>query len=535
MRNQFTSSETRYPAHLSLTRTRPTLPRQPSLPVFRTTQVSQQTHDFAFPPRARFNSTVTPRTVFTAQSSVMPVHVSHPPTLVVATESSGPDVERRKLDALVIASGLAGEEDLRADGLAYHSSPSQIYLGEPAHGDDNTSIENKPPLYQSPSSHDGDASNSLSNTPPVSLRSQIITNPHSTRTSISLDDLDEFDEDASYYGKQIDTLFSPYSCPSSATPEAPSASKWSLSSSVEDLGSKRSSMSKSPKNKTEKLKSFISRFSSSGASSSTDKHILPFAMDEKQIYRQRSHSDIFETVTKRSSVSSQVPTVAFGSWESVPPTPTTSFSATSMSICTSYSPVTPNENDNDSNGSASSRHRSSGSNEKYVTPRNESPVRLTRDTSSSSLAWSATNTSVANSPVDVTPPPLMHSVSMASLRTRSLRSFVSRIGLTNEDSTQEDCSHEKKKAAETEAPARRTFRERIMLKNNDSALSLILGIGSSKSDKPKPKKPKRKLLVGGIEKDNYRKYEAISSWCEVSSFRTYICCLTCHLCRASAR
>jgi len=51
-----------------------------------------------------------------------------------------------------------------------------------------------------------------------------------------------------------------------------------------------------------------------------------------------------------------------------------------------------------------------------------------------------------------------------------------------------------------------------MSKNNGSALSLILGKSGNKATKPK-----RKLLISGVEQGNYKKYEAISSWCEVSS------------------
>ncbi|KAF8623970.1 hypothetical protein AX15_006124 [Amanita polypyramis BW_CC] len=523
MRNRFISSETRYPAHLSLTQTRPTLPRQPSLPVLRTSEVPPQAHDSAFTPRVRFHSTATPP--FThfpqspATSPVSPAHVSHPPTPVMAMESPSPDLERQKLNALVIASGLAGEEDLQGNGVAYLCSPSQIHLGEPTPGDYHTPVKTESPLHQSPSPRDSGTSNLLYNTPLVSPRSQIISDSHSPRTSISLDDLDEFDEDASYYGKQIDPLFSPYSCPPSTSREAPPASKWSLSSSVEDLGSKRSSVSKSPKNKKEKFKSFMSRFSSSGASSSEEKHVLSFSVDshERRISRQRSHSDVLETVTKRSSLSSPVQTVTYGLWESAPATPTTAVSATSMSISTSYSAASPSDNENDYNGSASSassKHRTSD--EKFITPRIESPVSLIQDTPLS-LTWSEASTSSANNPVDVAPPPLLHSASMISLRTRGLMGLVSRIGTGLEENAQEDYSQEKKFTREIEAPptpVRRTFMERIMSKNNDSALSLILGKGNSKNVRPKPKKPKRKLLIDGIEQGNYRKYEAISSWCE---------------------
>lgn len=47
-----------------------------------------------------------------------------------------------------------------------------------------------------------------------------------------------------------------------------------------------------------------------------------------------------------------------------------------------------------------------------------------------------------------------------------------------------------------------------MLKNNGSALSLILGMGNKSS------KSKRKLLISGVEKGDHLKYEAISNWCE---------------------
>ncbi|KAK2467628.1 hypothetical protein APHAL10511_000483 [Amanita phalloides] len=501
-RNRFFLSETRHPTHLSLIQPRPTLPRQPSLPVMRTTvpssPSSRQTFDSTVPARVRSQSIMTihrPSLTHILQSPVIhpsPTCILQPPEAVTAADNANPDLQRRKLNALVIASGLADEEELRADGLASDPNPQ----GESAQDNENMSMETSSPLHQT-----NENSNCSSTTAPVSSHPEFMIGP---RTSSSSDDLDEFDEDASYYGKEMDPLFSPYSR------DGPPASKWSLSSSVEmDLQSKRLSTSKSPKGK---FKSFISRFSSSSQLSGGDKHVLSFATggQEKQVHYEPSHSDILEVAAGRSSLSSHFQTTTYGSWESVPATPTT----TSMSASTGFSPVTPNDR-NESNDTSSSRHRSSDerlSIGKGVARTSiESP--LTRDTSSSSLTWSGNNTSIPNSPVETTALPLKTSISAANLRVNGLKGLVSRPGPSTTDSangqTQSEKKDSKDRGASFPVPAPRNFRERMMSKNNGSTLSLILGKGGNKTAKAK-----RKLLISGVEPGNYRRYEAISTWCE---------------------
>lgn len=524
-RNQPTYNQNRYLTHMSLLQPRPSLPRQPSLPAIRTSvplpPPSRHTLDSGILPRVRSQSIVSPirpTFAFTSQpavksplSSTSEQHTSVPPTPVAAGNANS-DLEREKLNALVIASGLADENEMRVTEPASDSSPSRLCPEEPDRG---VPVEVE-------SRRDEDTENYTSSIAP---QAQVTTDPYFSRASTSRD-IDEFDEDASYYGKEIDPLFSPYSYPPSASKDVSPASKWSLSSSVEmDLGNKRSRSSKALKSKGEKLKSLLSRFSSNSQSSGSDKHVLSFAVDEqeKSIGRQRSHSDLLESVAGRSSESSQAPAIACGSWESVPPTPS-ALSTTSISISTSYSLATPSDNEDDSNDHGIPTRRYSDEKlpaGKYVSP-SESPVSLTRDTSSSSLTCPGTSTSIANSVFDTAGRSLKHSISTASLKTHGLKGLVSKIGLSPAEGSHEESSGGGK-GAPKEADKRptsvpRTFRERMMLRNNGSALSLILGKGGNKT--AKAAKPKRKLLISGVERGNYRKYEAISSWCEVSS-----CCL----------
>ena len=413
-------------------------------------------------------------------------------------------MERQKLNALVIASGLADEDELRGKGPSNNSSSSWVHPKEP----------NRVVPAEVESSRDGVTENYASS---VAAQAQIATSSHSPRTSFSLHDLDEFDDDASYYGKEMHPLFSPYYHPPSGSKAVSPVSKWSLSSSVEDLRSKRSGPSKSLKSKGEKIKSFISRFSSNGPSINGDKHVLSFPVDEENpIRRQRSHSDALESVAGRSSVSSRDPLpLAHASWESVPPTPSTAQSTTSISISTSYSPATPGENEDDSIDYPSSGRRYSDEKSptgKTVSP-SESPISLTRRTSSSSLTWPGASTSVAHGGSDSSATPSEYSVSIANLKAHGLKGLVSKIGLTPAEALHEDSRRENSpKEEKPSGSVPRTFRERMMSKNNGSALSLILGKSGNKATKPK-----RKLLISGVEQGNYKKYEAISSWCEVSS------------------
>ena len=517
-RNPPVSSQNRYLTHLSLIQPRPAILRQPSLPAIRTSVPlslpSRQTFDPGMLSRVRAQSIVSPiRPAFALisqpaiASPLSSASEQHTPiSAAPAADNANSDLERQKLNALVIASGLADEDELQANESTSNSSPSQVHLEEPNRG--------VPVEVESPRNDDTE-----DYTQSVATQAQVTTSdPNASRTSTSRDDFDDFDEDASYYGKEIDPLFSPYSYPPRASKDASPASKWSLSSSVEmDLGNKRSSSSKSLKSKGEKFRSLLSRFSSS-QSSGSDKHVLSFAVEgqEEMIRRQRSHSDVPESVAGRSSESSQAPAVAYGSWESVPPTPTTALSTTSISVSTSYSPATPSDNEGDSNDCGSSGRRYSDEKPLAVSPV-ESSVALTRDTSSSSLSGSGTDTSIANSVVDtMVRPPLKHSISTASLKTHGLKSLVSKIGLSLAEGSHDESfgggKGTPKEADKRPSPVPRSFRERMMLKNNGSALSLILGKGGNKAAKPK-----RKLLISGVEHGNYRKYEAISSWCEVSS------------------
>ena len=519
-RNQLAHSQNRFLTQMSLLQPRPSLPRQPSLPAISTSiPLSLPSRHSSILPRVRSQSIVSPlRPTFapTSQPAVKSPLSSnfeqHTPIPAEPAAAGNSDLERQKLNALVIASGLADENEMQANEPASDSSPSRLCPEEPDRG---VPVEVESPRHE-------DTENYTSS---VAAQAQVTTDPYSSRTSISRDDIDEFDEDASYYGKEIDPLFSPYSYPPSASKDVSPASKWSLSSSVEDLGNKRSSSSKSLKRKGEKLKSLLSRFSSNSQSSGSDKHVLSFAADgrEKSIGRQRSYSDVLESIAGRSSESSQAPGIACGSWESVPPTPS-ALSTTSISISTSYSLATPSDNEDDSNDHRISARRYSDEKlpvGKYVSP-GDSPVTLTRDTSSSSLTCPGTNTSIANSVIDTAGRSLKHSISTASLKTHGLKGLVSKIGLSPAEYSHEESSGGGK-GAPKEADKRptsvpRTFRERMMLRNNGSALSLILGKGGNKA--AKAAKPKRKLLISGVERGNYRKYEAISSWCEVSS-----CCL----------
>ena len=460
-------------------------------------------------PRARSHHVIVRRPGVSkpaAKSPLSPIQGINAPTpaALASPDDASQDLERQKLNALVIASGLADENELRASGPSNNSSPSRVYPKEP----------NRVVPAEVESSRDRNAEDYASS---VATQAQFPTDSSSTRASSSLHDLDEFDDDASYYGKEMHPLFSPYSPLSSGSKAISPVSKWSLSSSVEDLRSKRSSTSKSLKSKGEKIKSFISRFSSNGPSSNGDKHVLSFPVDEeKSISRQRSNSDVLESVTGRSSVSSRDPPLAYASWESAPGTPSTSQSTTSISVSTNYSLATPSDDGDDFNDYPSARRRYSD--EKFpagktASPGEMSPISLTRHTSSSSLTWPGTKTSVAGSSVA----PLEHSISIANLKTHGLKGFVSKIGRTSAEALHEESSSGRGNAPKEEKPSAsvpRTFRERMMLKNNGSALSLILGKSGNKATKPK-----RKLLISGIEQGNYKKYEAISCWCEVSSRR----------------
>ncbi|KIL58244.1 hypothetical protein M378DRAFT_336284 [Amanita muscaria Koide BX008] len=482
---------------MSLPPIRRPIARQPSLPIFGTTAHSSHVSDHL---RIRSNSTATPLRTELQMQSPMP-HTTAPATPVVPTATLSSHLERQRLNALVIASGLADEEELQVEGLGLHSSSSQVYLGDPESQELPAPAERRP-------SHDSDAIT-------TTYQSQTVSSP---RTSTSLEDLDEFDEDASYYGKEINTLFSPYSRPPSVSGPAdaeiaePAASKWSLSSSIQmDLEkSRRSSPTKSIKNRTDKIKSFISRFTPNSPPPTPDKHFSMVSRSsyEKQLRRERTHSDVLVAFTSRGSVSSQIHGVAHGSWDSVPPTPTTAVSSTTMSVSTGYSPVTPSDNESDP------RDAFRVSEEKLAggigLSRVDSGV-FARDTSSS---ISGTNTSVPNSPVDAVPPqfPLKHAVSTTSLRINGLKGLASRIGLAPSENLYEESVNEKASAQLSQAHPPRSFKERMMLKNNGSALSLILGMGNKSS------KSKRKLLISGVEKGDHLKYEAISNWCEVSSF-----------------
>jgi hypothetical protein len=259
---------------------------------------------------------------------------------------------------------------------------------------------------------------------------------------------------------------------------------------------------KSPKNKREKFKSFISRFTPSIPVPSGDKLHPTIAGDagpDRPVTRHRSHSDLLAA--------------ALGSWESVPPTPTTAVSSTGMSVSTGYFPATPIDNDGDIHASPPSYRLS----DEKLGPgiglsRLDSPAKSTRDSSSTSR--SGTNTTVPNSPVDTIEAPLLplkQKVSTTNVKVNGLKGLAaSIIGLGPTDNSHEENLNEAKAVPHTPPlPAQPTFKERMMKRNNGSALSLILGKGSNKNAKLK-----RKLLISGIEGDNRPKYEAISNWCE---------------------
>lgn len=147
----------------------------------------------------------------------------------VAMENFDPGLERQRLNALVIASGLADEDELHlwANKPANNSGPSR---------ETNRGI-------------------------PMEVKSprDVVTGRYvlSSRTSTNLD---EFDEGASYCAKGTDSLFLPYCHPSK---DFSPVSKWSLSSSVGiELVNKGRSPFKSLKSKAAKFWSFVSRFSS---------------------------------------------------------------------------------------------------------------------------------------------------------------------------------------------------------------------------------------------------------------------------------
>ena len=163
------------------------------------------------------------------------------PAAPVTSEEARQDLERQKLNALVIASGLADEDELRANGPSNNSIPSRAYPKEP----------NWVVPVEVESSRDGDTESYTSS---VTAQGQFPTDSRSpARASFSLHDLDEFDDGASYYGKEMHLLFSPYS-PSGSKTISP-VSRYSRSSSVGDLRSKRSSTSESlESSKDEKIK-----------------------------------------------------------------------------------------------------------------------------------------------------------------------------------------------------------------------------------------------------------------------------------------
>ncbi len=273
----------------------------------------------------------------------------------VATENVDPGLERQKLDALVVASGLADKHELRTNGPANNSSPSRVYL-EP-----NWSVP-----IEVKSSQDEDTKNYVA---PIMPQKQFVLNSYPSRTSTYPQD--EFDDsgDASYYVKETNSLL-PHCHPSkdSVSP----VSKWSLSSSVEmDLVNKRSSQSKSLKTRAVKFWSFILRFSLNSQSSSREKHGLSSAVDaqEKSIRRQRSHSDLVGSVAGCSGVSLQTPAFTYGLWNCVPPTPTTALSMARIS----YSSATSNNHEVDSDDQASSGRRCF--NEKLATRKSISSIR----------------------------------------------------------------------------------------------------------------------------------------------------------------
>src|SRR6266550_1837214 len=260
--NQPFSSQNRYLTHLSSLQPRPPILPQPSLPPTRgSTQLSlppRQTFDPDILSHSRSQLTVSlprPAPVLTSQQTVkspMSPNFEKYTQTPVATENVDPGLERQKLDALVVASGLADKHELRTNGPANNSSPSRVYL-EP-----NWSVP-----IEVKSSQDEDTKNYVA---PIMPQKQFVLNSYPSRTSTYPQD--EFDDsgDASYYVKETNSLL-PHCHPSkdSVSP----VSKWSLSSSVEmDLVNKRSSQSKSLKTRAVKFWSFILRFSLNSQSSS---------------------------------------------------------------------------------------------------------------------------------------------------------------------------------------------------------------------------------------------------------------------------
>ncbi|KAF8629376.1 hypothetical protein AX17_005672 [Amanita inopinata Kibby_2008] len=542
------ANQVRYPARLSLIPTRPAMARYPSLPVigatptFSSPAMSQEASAPCRPSRSRCYSTIAPppqailapssplstSASFADQRSYSQTPVMYPPQMPATPTMSSAELERQKLDALVIASGLVDEDDKLGPGLGLHSSSSQIYLGNSSRADLHPVIEDTPVLAVPQSTlnlHD-EGSNGAPRTSMVSPRAQQLQEPQSPRTSSSIDE-DEFDEDASFYGKDVDQLFSPYPRPTSASSHNDvqhTASRWSLSSSVDlDQGKNDGKgAASSLKNQRHKLKSFINKLSggpSSPASITPDNqspviaNFVPSSCDVEQIHRQQSHSNTLGPAPSRISDTSQLQGIAYGSWESVPPTPTTiGFSSTTGS--SSYSPVTPSDNGDDADGSTpNGQPQYARLLENRVSTRFEPPLKtgLSINTSSS-VTWSAhSDTSVANSPIEsVTqpPPPLKHSVSAHSLKHGQIASgfkgFVSRIGLTSTDVKQ----------SQDPPPTPRSLRERMMNKNNSSTLSLRGLAKGNKDNNSKPNKPKRRPLVNDIEKDNARRYEAMQTWYE---------------------
>ena len=500
-RNQPFPSQNRYLTHLSPLQPRPPILPQPSLPLMRgSTQLSlpsRQTLDPDIQPHTRSQLTVsllrsTPvlTSEQTVKSPLSPNFEKYTP-IPIATENAAPGLKRQKLNA--IASGLADKDEFQTNGPANNGSPSRVYI-EP-----NRSVPT-----EAKSSQD-DTKDYVA---PIMPQNQFGINPYLQ---------DEFDdsEDVSYYVKETNYLFLPYCHPPK---DVSPVSKWSLSSSAEmDLVNKRSSPSKSLKSKAVKFWSFISRFSSNTQPSSSDKHALSSAIDvpEKSICRQRSHSDLVESVAGYSSVSLQTPAFTYGLWNCVSPTPTTALSKAGISS-SSHSPATPNNHRVDFDDQVSSGRRRS--NEKLATRKSvssiRSPVPVTTD-SSSSLTWSGKDVSIANNAVDTPVAPLKHTVSTASMKTYGFKNLVFRIGLGDVDDSQEEGSGGRKDPPkETEKPPTSvpcTFRKRTILKHNSPAPSLILGERGNNTAKTTKAKRKLLRLIRGVEQDNYRKNEAISN------------------------
>ena len=490
-RNQPFPSQNRYLTHLSLVQPPPPILHQPSLPLMRGSGW------LSLPSRQTLDPDITvsllqPAPVLTSQQMIKspfsPNFERNAP-IPVATENADSGLERQKLNALVIASGLADKDELWTNGPANNPSASRVYP-EPKW---SVPIEVK--------SSQGE--NTRQYVAPIVSQKQFVINPCPSGTSTHLqEEFDELEDNV----KEANSPFSPYCHPSK---NLYPVSKWSLSSSVEmDLANKRSSPSKSLKTKAVKFWSFLSRFSSNSQSSSNDKHALSSAVDvqpEKSIFHQRSHSDLVESVAGCSSVSLQTPAFTNGLWNCVPPTPTTALSISRISS-SSYSLATPNNHKVNSDDQVSPGRRCT---EKLATRKSVSsigsPVPLTGDPSSS-LTWSGKDTSIENSAVDTPAPPLKHMIS-------GFKGLVFRIGLADADDSQEKGSgrgKESPKEAEkppTSVPC--TFRKGTMLKDNSPAPSLILGKNGNNA--AKTTKPKRKLLIHGFEQGNHRKIEATIS------------------------